>query len=152
MKAIPQSVRQQIALTPKRPERLSLQDQNEFMDSLPPGCQTEGEELWAMWVDQRDDAVVSMVWDISRKLEEMAMYMKPILTVSEGAAIIGVSTKRFANIISKERSRLGRLPDYVCDGDGAIQRRIIKAKLLDWVEQCKKRRVPPFRNRRGGTA
>ena len=63
MKAIPQSVRQQIALTPKRPERLSLQDQDEFIDSLLPEFQTEAEEVWKIWVERNEE----LAWAIALK-------------------------------------------------------------------------------------
>lgn len=84
--------------------------------------------------------------------QQRERYAKPLLLMSEAAEILGVSTKRFMNIIQAEKTRLGRLPDFVCDAGGIIQRRIVKDRLLKWAERCKKSRVPPFRNRKGGTS
>ena len=68
---------------------------------------------------------------------------KPILTMAEAAEMLGMSRKRFENIIYEERVRLGRMPDFVCDAGGKIQRRIIRDELIEWVKMRRAKRGRP---------
>ena len=71
-------------------------------------------------------------------------YGKPILTMTEAARLIGVSRKRLANLIATEKSRLGRLPDFVSDAGGKMARRVLRDELLEWAKgKAKKRGRPP---------
>ena len=45
---------------------------------------------------------------------------KPFLTMKEAAYLIDVKEKTLRNIISDEKRRLGRLPDFVCNASGKI--------------------------------
>jgi hypothetical protein len=89
---------------------------------------------------------------INHRTAQAAKYGKPILLVSEAAALLGISIKRFKNIIYEEKARLGRLPDFVCDANGVIQQRIITDDFLKWVKQRKQRAGRPFKNDRGRSA
>ena len=64
---------------------------------------------------------------------------KPILTTVEAARLIGVSPKTMANIISRERAELGRLPDFVCNASGKMGTRIIRDELMTWIRSSKRR-------------
>ena len=72
-------------------------------------------------------------------------YGKPILTIDEAARMLGVGKKRLANMISEEKVRLGRLPDYVCDAEGRMRRRILRDGFLEWVKARRGRRGRPPR-------
>jgi hypothetical protein len=75
---------------------------------------------------------------------------KPILTIDEAATMLGLSRKRLETIIYEEKVRLGRLPDFVCDAGGKIQRRIVTDEFLVWVKSRRSRRGrPPKLQQRG---
>ena len=67
----------------------------------------------------------------------------PVLTISEAAGMLGISQKRMQNLIAEEKARLGRLPDFVCDGGGRMRRRIIRDQLIEWLKTRKVRRGRP---------
>ncbi len=67
------------------------------------------------------------------KMNIMKEINKPILSVKEAAVLLSVSPKRMSNIISQERQRLGRMPDFVCDAGGVLSNRILRDQLLDWA-------------------
>jgi hypothetical protein len=67
----------------------------------------------------------------------------PILTIIEAAEMLGISQKRMQNIIAEEKTRLGRLPEFVCDAGGKMRRRIIKDQLIEWLKSRKVRRGRP---------
>ena len=78
-----------------------------------------------------------------------SVYSKPVISMSEAADLMGVSTKRLSNILYEEKARLGRLPNFVCDAGGTIQRRIITDELLKWLSRRKRRPGRPLKNERG---
>lgn len=73
-------------------------------------------------------------------------YRKPILTVDEAAKLLGMSRKRLEDIIYEEKTRLGRLPDFVCDAGGKIQRRILTDGLMEWVKSRRAKRGRPSKS------
>jgi hypothetical protein len=75
--------------------------------------------------------------------ERPTEYGQPILTVVEAARVLGVSRKRLENIIFEEKSRLGRMPDFVCDAGGKIQRRILRDELIEWAKAKRVKRGRP---------
>jgi len=70
---------------------------------------------------------------------QLLMFFKPILTIDEAAELIGVTPKRFTNIIYEEKARLGHIPDFVCDAGGVIRQRILRDPLFDWIKRRRRR-------------
>lgn len=68
-----------------------------------------------------------------------------ILTIAGAAQMLGVSQKRFANMISEEKKRLGRAPDFVCDAAGKMRMRILRDELMEWMRAKPKKRGRPFK-------
>ena len=93
---------------------------------------------------------VAMVVDkvVKHRLAQDSRYMKPVMPISEAAELLGLSAKRFTNIVYEEKKRLGRLPDFICDANGTMQRRVIKDELLKWAKKRKRRPGRPFKNER----
>jgi hypothetical protein len=87
--------------------------------------------------------IVSMTWSRSpcrpHGGDQAPGHGKPIMTIDEAARFLGVSQKRLANMISEEKARLGRLPDFVCNAESRMRRRILRDELLDWVRARRKR-------------
>lgn len=75
-------------------------------------------------------------------------YGKPILTIAEAARMLDVSKKRMEDIIFEEKTKLGRLPDFVCNAGGKIQRRIIRDEFLAWVKLGQAKRGRPVKQLR----
>ena len=70
-------------------------------------------------------------------------FRKPILTLGEAAGMLGVGKKRLANVISEEKARLGRPPDFVCDAGGRMGMRVLRDELLEWARARPRRRGRP---------
>ena len=82
------------------------------------------------------DSDRAQILEIKAMVAQLLAAAKPILTPDEAAALLSVSPKRFANIIYEERKRLGgKLPDFVCDADGVLSRRILRDPLMEWVRR-----------------
>jgi hypothetical protein len=81
--------------------------------------------------------------------ERLPEYGKPVLTIAEAARLIGMSKKRLESIIYEEKTRSGRLPDFVCDAGGKIQRRILADGLMEWVKSRRVRRGRPSKSQEG---
>jgi hypothetical protein len=71
---------------------------------------------------------------------------KAIMTISEAARLLGVSKKRMEGIIYQEKGRLGRLPDFVGDAGGKIQRRVLADELMEWVKSRRIKRGRPSKS------
>ena len=80
---------------------------------------------------------------LSDHISTDTMFQKPILSIDEAAKLLGVSKKRMLNIIYIERSRLGRMPDFVCDAGGTIRLHILRDKFIEWVTKRRTRRGRP---------
>ena len=80
--------------------------------------------------------------------EQPPDYGKPIWTIEEAAQMLSLSKKRLEDIIYEEKVRLGRLPDFVCDAGGKIQRRIIRDEFLEWVKSGQAKRGRPVKQLR----
>jgi hypothetical protein len=97
-------------------------------------------------ITARLDSALNELETIKETNTNASLCLKPILTYPEAAKILDVSTKRLQNIIYEEKSRLGHLPDFVCDANGVIQHRIATDRFIDWVKQQKRH---PGRRPRG---
>lgn len=94
----------------------------------------------------------AQIMEIKAMVAQLLAASKPILTPDEAAELLSVSPKRFSNIIYEERKRLdGKLPDFVCDADGVLSRRILRDPLMEWVRRPG-RRGRRSRARRSGRA
>lgn len=76
---------------------------------------------------------------IEAKLDLVASYEKPILTLTEAAAYIGVGVSRFRNIMYEYHRTHRKYPDFICNARGAISYRVDRAKLTEWVFQTKRK-------------
>ena len=81
--------------------------------------------------------------NLEQQLQAATHLHKPILTTCEAAELLAISEKRFRNIISEEKKRLNKNPDFVCNASGRISMRINTSKLLEWVNSEQKRRGRP---------
>lgn len=92
---------------------------------------TVGAESYA----DRFVALENAITSITTLLRESDRFQKPLLTMDEAAALLTVSVKRLTNIMYQERARLGRFPDWIVDGGGTIQRRVVRDGLLSWAKR-----------------
>jgi hypothetical protein len=76
---------------------------------------------------------------IEATLDQVAAYEKPILTLAEAAAYIGVGMSRFRSIVYEHKQKYKKLPDFVCNARGVMSYRVDRAKLMEWVCQTKRK-------------
>lgn|GEM_PF-3330200 len=76
---------------------------------------------------------------LEAKLDQVASYEKPILTLPEAAAYIGVGVSRFRSIMYEYHKTHKKYPDFVCNARGAISYRVDRAKLMEWAQQTKRK-------------
>ena len=81
----------------------------------------------------------TQLMEIKAMVTKLLETSKPILTVKEAAEMLSISPKRLKNIIYQEKTRLGNLPDFVCDASGILGRRILRDPLLDWVKRRRRK-------------
>lgn len=76
---------------------------------------------------------------LEAKLDQIASYEKPILTLTEAAAYIGVGVSRFRSIMYEYHKKHRKYPDFICNARGAISYRVDRVKLTEWVCQTKRK-------------
>ena len=136
---IPGSVRKEIARRmEERPvAEMTKEDRDEILSSIPVEFQTEAEvylnDLAGREAKDRSDYLLRAAERILKE-DSSGRFNKPILTFEEAADLLSLSHKRFKNLVSEEQVRIGRVPDFVINADGKIQRRILRDKLLEWVK------------------
>lgn len=96
--------------------------------------------------------IISMSWshfpcgsEGGGESQSRSQSLEPILTIGGAARMLGMSQKRFANLISEEKGRLGRMPDFVCDAGGRMRKRILRDELLEWAKAKAVRRGRPLK-------
>lgn len=108
-------------------------------DVVDPQFQTEVEQNQNRLADQDENRrwrfLQGAVIGITNMLRDADRFQKPLLTIDDAAAMLSLSPKRLENIICLERKRLGRSPDFLCDGGGRIQRRVLRDELLSWARR-----------------
>jgi hypothetical protein len=87
--------------------------------------------------------VAELLAPLGTKIDALAAAASPILTKEQAAALLGVSTKRLSNVISKLKRETGKQPDFVCDGGGNLGNRFDHDKLVEWARHLKRRRGRP---------
>ena len=123
------------------PARMTEEDRQEFLASMPVEHQVEAEEHLNHLADRDDEKRLSYmegaVVKITQLLTEadLGRYQKPLLTIEEAASLLSVSRKRLENIICQERAQLGRSPDFIVDAGGRISRRVLKDELIAWAKR-----------------
>jgi len=152
---IPDSTRAVIEAEAGRvPVLLSSDDEAELLADVPPEHQADVQSLIPEWV--AESQVKAEDWKRQMLVRVHALLapdtldiplmgrgvngngvaaLKPLLTQEEAAKLLGVSLKRFTNILYIEKSKSGSLPDFICDAGGALGRRVITDELLDWVKR-----------------
>ena len=123
------------------PARMTEEDRQEFLASMPVEHQVEAEEHLNRLADRDDEKRLSFmegaVVTITKLLSDadLGRFQKPLLTIEEAASMLSLSRKRFDNIICQERSRLGRSPDFIVDAGGRISRRVLRDELITWAKR-----------------
>jgi hypothetical protein len=123
------------------PQVISPEERDAWLAGVEPQFQVEANQHLDSLADhdekQKLEFLQGAVVTITRLLQEadLSPFHKPLLTLEEAAKTLGISLKRWNNIICDERKRLGRSPDFLCDAGGVIGRRVIRDKLLTWASR-----------------
>ena len=132
-------IKRQAAEALQPPSPITEEDRDEYLASVPPEFQVQATEELNRLVDQEEGRrwafLQGAVISITRMLQDADRFQKPLMTMDEAAALLSISQKRFWNIVYLERARLGRFPDWIVDGGGTIQRRVVRDGLLSWAKR-----------------
>jgi hypothetical protein len=113
-------------------------------DPLPreysPGINGDGAIKPAVRSGEGGVRILSITWSqFPGCVSEDASPLEPILTLGAAARALGMSRKRLSNLITDEKARLGKLPDFVCDASGKMRRRIDGDELVAWVRSRRRK-------------